>query len=654
MKTYLQTSAARLLSNIFLFLPLLLGGQNTFPCDGSFYLVNFTSGGSQLERLIPDASTGRLIATTIPLSEPRRKITCLGYSVTDKYLYALDFDTYDLLRIDNKGQIEVLGVPVNLDTKLKYHAGHVTPLGRSLSIIGRDPATQFDKTIYNINLQGAPYFASSQTLISALPVRLNDLATHPSLGVTYSFDAKGKRLVDVGGGLVSTFNYPVTSEYLSALYFDKTGNLYAYGNPIAEDDAQTHFYVDRRTGKMRSLGKGYQGRESDGCSCPYSLDFGMKITPTQVLPCSEITIEYTFFNATGANWQDLVFRDSFPAGVTIKAIEKNSANLSTVIGGIGTNVFRLINMNLLLESNTIRLKAWVDELPPGKYSAQAALQFLPALYGEPLVSDNLLSIQERDSAFFNVVEPKSLKLSSNLSFSCNGDTAYVEAPLEAMNYQWSNGSTGKTLVTIRNGRYFLLAKTPCLDYVDTIEIGDRPVALKTAIQSPDRLESGDQSTLAYTATGKGPFTESWSTSAGLELSCKNCASPGLSALSSGTVYLQVHNAQGCVARDSAFIEVIPVRKVYIPNAFSPNDDQLNDQFYVQGRDGGQIVQWHIKDRWGNLVFEKKDVALNDSSQGWDGTFRGHRCAAGTFLYELEIEFPDGVRKQFKGEVKLLR
>lgn len=654
MKTNIHTSAARLLTCIFLFLPFLLGGQNTLPCDGSFYLVNFTSGGSQLERLVPDGITGELIATTIPLSEPRRKITCLGYNVDDKYLYALDFDSHELLRIDSKGKITALGIPANLDTKLKYHAGHVSPLGRTLSVIGRDPATQFDKIIFNINIQRAPYFASSQALISDLPVRLNDLATHPSLGVVYSFDAKGKRLVDVGGGLVSSFNYPVTSEYLSALYFDKTGNLYAYGNPVSEDGAQTHFYVDRRSGKMRALGKGIPGRESDGCSCPYSIDFGMKITPTQILPCSEITIEYTFFNATGANWQDLAFRDSFPAGVTIKSIEKNTSNLSSIIGGVGGNVFRLINMNLILESNTIRLKAWVDDLPPGKYSAQAALQFLPALYGEPLVSDNLLSFQPRDSAFFNVVEPKSLKLSSNLRFSCDGDTAYVEAPLDALNYQWSDGSTNKTLVTTRNGRYSLLAKTPCLDYVDTIEIGKRPAALKAAIQSPGRLESGDQSTLEYTATSKGPFTATWSASTGLGLSCTDCASPGLSALSSGKIYLQVRNAQGCIAIDSTFIEVIPVRKVYIPNAFSPNGDQQNDQFYAQGRDGGQIVQWHIKDRWGNLVFEKKDSPINDPSQGWDGTFRGQRCAAGTFLYEIEIEFPDGARKQFKGEVKLLR
>ncbi|MDX2072033.1 MAG: gliding motility-associated C-terminal domain-containing protein [Haliscomenobacter sp.] len=578
----------------------------------------------------------------------------MGYNVVDQFLYALDFDSYELLRIDANGQITALGVPANLNTKLQYYAGQVGALGRSLTVIGRDPITQTDKIIYDINIRRAPYLASSQVLISELPVRLNDLATHPTLGVIYTYDSKNKRLANLGGSLVSTFNHPSTSEYLSALYFDKAGNLYAYGNSSRESGGEQHFLVNRHSGKMQELGKGFPGRESDGCSCPYSLDFGMKITPTQVLPCSEITIEYTFFNATGANWQDLVFRDSFPAGVTIKAIEKNSANLSTVIGGVGTSVFRLINMNLILESNTIRLRAWVDDLPPGKYSAQAALQFLPALYGEPLISDNLLSIQARDSAFFNVVEPKSLKLNSKLRFSCNGDTAYIEAPFEALSYQWSDGSTGKTLVTTRNGRYSLLAKTPCLDYVDTIEIGERPAALQTNIQSPDRLESGDQVSLTYAGTRKGPFTANWSASEGLELSCKNCTSPALSARSSGTVYLQLRDAQGCIALDSAFVEVIPVRKVYIPNAFSPNGDQLNDQFYVQGRDGGQIVQWHIKDRWGNLVFEKKDLALNDPSQGWDGTFRGQRCAAGIFLYELEIEFPDGARKQFKGEVKLLR
>lgn len=647
------TWAARLLI-FFLFLSNSLEAQNTLPCDGSFYLVNFTTGGSQLERLVYNANTGTLVSTSIPLSDPLRKISCLGYSVMDQYLYALDFESYELLRIDATGQVQNLGVPANLDTTLQYYSGHVTPRGRSLTIIGRDPLTQFDKTIYDINLLRAPYFAGSQAIISALPVRLNDLATHPSLGVTYSFDGKGKRLIDLGGGLVSTFRYPTTSAYLSALYFDKAGSLYAYGNPASETGAQTHYYVDRHTGKLSALGNGAPGRESDGCSCPYYLNFGMKITPEKVLPCSEITIEYTFFNATGANWQDLVFRDSFPNGVTIKAVEKNSANLSTIIGGIGSNVFRLINMNLILEQNTILLKAWVDELPPGKYGAQAALQFLPDIYGKPLVSDNLLSPEARDSAFFEVIEPKSLKLDSKLRFSCNGDTAFVEAPLDALSYQWSDGSTGKTLVTTRKGQFSLLAKTPCLDYVDTLEIKDRPSPLQTSIQAPERMESGDQSTLSFSAQGTGPFNSFWSTDSGLLLSCTACSSPRLTARSTGWVYLQTHNAQGCIARDSAFIEVVSVRNVYIPNAFSPNGDQKNDLFYAQGKDGGQILQWNIKDRWGNLIFTKKNLPLNDAALGWDGTFRGLPCSAGTFFYEIEIEFSDGERKQFKGEVGLVR
>jgi gliding motility-associated-like protein len=116
----------------------------------------------------------------------------------------------------------------------------------------------------------------------------------------------------------------------------------------------------------------------------------------------------------------------------------------------------------------------------------------------------------------------------------------------------------------------------------------------------------------------------------------------------------MRNAQGCVAEDSARIEVVPIRKVYIPNVFSPNHDQQNERFFIQGRDGGKITQWEIKDRWGNLVFAQKDIAINDASLGWDGTFRGKALAAGAFFYVVEILFPDGEKKKFQGELKLIR
>lgn len=632
----------------------ILGAQITLPCDGAFYLINFTTGGSILEKLTLSNNGNLINSTEIPLSEPKRRISCLGYNVTDQLLYALDFDSYELLRIDGTGKIENLGIPANLDKKLQYYAGQVTPNGRSLMVIGRDPGTQFDKTVYNIGLQRAPYFASSQALIVDLPVRLNDLATHPSLGVTYSFDGKGKRLANLGAGQVSSFNYPISSEFLSALYFNPAGNLYGYGNPTSEDGSSTHFAVNRQNGKMVQLGRGNAGRESDGCSCPYSLQFDMKITPAQVLPCSEVTIEYTLFNATGANWSDLAFRDSFPAGLVITAIEKNTSNLSTVIGGVGTNVFRLINMNLILESNTIRLKAWVDNLPPGRYAAQAVLDYLPKMYGDPLLSDNSLTIAPNDSAFFTVIEPKDLKLSSKIRYSCNGDTAFVDAPIEAQSYLWSDGSKNKTLVTTRNGKYTLLAKTPCLDYVDSIEIKDRPLRLSTKAIAPEQMESGERKSLSFSVIGKGPFVVQWSSKGGLNLNCSNCENPELSALSSGTVYLNLRTAEGCTASDSVQIEVIPTRKVYISNAFSPNGDQHNDVFYIQGRDGGKILSLRIKDRWGNLVFDKKEIAINDPASGWDGTSRQQPLPAGIFYYELWIEFPDGERKKWNGEVALVR
>lgn len=631
-----------------------LKAQYTFPCDGAFYLVNYTNTGSQLERLVFDFGNKKMESTQIPISEPSRKLTCLGYNVVDQYLYALDFETYELLKIDNRGRVEALGVPLNLNTKLQYYAGHVIPYGRTLMVIGRDPVSQEDKIIYNINIQQAPYLASSQTLITDLPVQLSDLSTHPFLGVAYGFDAKAKRLVSVGGGLVSTINHPITSDFFNALYFDKTSTLYGYGNSVRDGGAQTHYLINRHTGKTQNLGKGYFGRDSDGCSCPYYLDFAMKITPAEVLPCSEITIEYTFFNAMGANWQNLAFRDSLPLGVTIKSIEKNSANLSTIISGVGTNLFQLENMNLILESNTIRLKAWVDDLAPGRYAAQAMLRFLPGIYGKPALSDNLETDFKGDSTYFKVVDPESIKLSSNLRFSCDGDTAYVEAPLSALTYEWSDGSTGKTLVTTKDGQYTLLAKTPCLDYRDTLMIDKKTAPLSVRLQAPARLESGEQYDLKFAHTGGKTITALWSASPGLRLSCAECTSPNLSGLQTGSVHLELRDERGCTARDSARIEIIPQRNVYIPNSFSPDGDSKNDHFYIQGRDGAQIVRWRIYDRWGNLVFEQKNIPINDPSLGWDGTCRALNCTAGVFRYELEIAFPDGIRRSFPGVVNLLR
>jgi gliding motility-associated-like protein len=96
------------------------------------------------------------------------------------------------------------------------------------------------------------------------------------------------------------------------------------------------------------------------------------------------------------------------------------------------------------------------------------------------------------------------------------------------------------------------------------------------------------------------------------------------------------------------------QKVFIPNAFSPNEDGINDFFSVfTNEDAKKIQQLNIFDRWGELIFTKTDFQPNQESLGWDGTFRGKKVMPGVYTYWAEVEFLDGKKKFFKGDVSII-
>jgi gliding motility-associated-like protein len=103
-----------------------------------------------------------------------------------------------------------------------------------------------------------------------------------------------------------------------------------------------------------------------------------------------------------------------------------------------------------------------------------------------------------------------------------------------------------------------------------------------------------------------------------------------------------------------FITVDVVRRLYFPNIFSPNDDALNDRFYPFA--GGDFItkidEFKIFDRWGDLMFEAYNFQPNDFDHGWDGTKNGRRLNSNVYVYYAIVEFKDGKKKVFKGDVIL--
>lgn len=107
--------------------------------------------------------------------------------------------------------------------------------------------------------------------------------------------------------------------------------------------------------------------------------------------------------------------------------------------------------------------------------------------------------------------------------------------------------------------------------------------------------------------------------------------------------------KGCRKQTQIFIKRYNGPELYVPSAFTPNNDGLNDKlkvFPVGIKSFGYMV---VYDRWGQLMYRTTDY-----HQGWDGVFKGIQLGTGTFVYIVEAIDYKGKRLFRKGTVNLIR
>ncbi len=114
------------------------------------------------------------------------------------------------------------------------------------------------------------------------------------------------------------------------------------------------------------------------------------------------------------------------------------------------------------------------------------------------------------------------------------------------------------------------------------------------------------------------------------------------------VTLVVETSFGCADTISYTVKVEPLFTFYIPDAFTPNSDRVNDQFFGQG-DYLKSYNMQIYDRWGEMIFES-----NDRSLSWNGTFKGQQVESGQYIYKFYILDWQGHDHEYVGSVMLIR
>jgi gliding motility-associated-like protein len=119
----------------------------------------------------------------------------------------------------------------------------------------------------------------------------------------------------------------------------------------------------------------------------------------------------------------------------------------------------------------------------------------------------------------------------------------------------------------------------------------------------------------------------------------------------GSYWAQVKDTHCCVNSDTTFVQVF---EYFIPNAFSPNGDGLNDYFRVNGLYKNITFNMVVYDRWGVMVFQSKNI-----DQGWDGIYNGQYCPPESYVWVVKISFlgQDIITQGdvvFKGTVTIVR
>jgi gliding motility-associated-like protein len=166
------------------------------------------------------------------------------------------------------------------------------------------------------------------------------------------------------------------------------------------------------------------------------------------------------------------------------------------------------------------------------------------------------------------------------------------------------------------------------------------------------MNLGD-SILIHPAALLGASQFAWTPSP--DLSCLNCPTPWVYTFHPNGYSLTVTSDDGCTTTDSIFVNVLASRRVYFPNAFSPNGDGINDLFTVfGGAEVKEVKSLDIFDRWGEHVFTLENFAPNQPGIGWDGMFRGKEMQNSVFAWTAEVVFLDDVVVRYKGDLSLVR
>ena len=279
------------------------------------------------------------------------------------------------------------------------------------------------------------------------------------------------------------------------------------------------------------------------------------------------------------------------------------------------------------------------------------------------VTDEAGCTSSRDIEIFQPAEPIELDLDV-FNVSCNASQdgridVFQSGVVPPIEYSLNNISwqSNNSFVQLSPGSYhvFIRDNNNCT-HSDSVVIEQTPNLI---VNAGDNLlvEFGGSVTLNATVQNHtGDVDWEWSSSNINNFSCPvGCPNPTIRDITkSFSAKVTAVDSKNCSGEDFVTVNVYEEDHLFVPKAFSPNQDGVNDILIVFGNPKIHILNFKIYSRWGELLFHDSDFFANDRTRGWNGYLGGEVVNQGTYVWTAEYQLLSGKIDFTRGQTTLLK
>lgn len=242
----------------------------------------------------------------------------------------------------------------------------------------------------------------------------------------------------------------------------------------------------------------------------------------------------------------------------------------------------------------------------------------------------------------------SICIGESTILTADGGTAYEWSPASGLNT--TSGSSVEASPLSTTTYRVIVTQGTCFKDTGNITVTVNP--LPTVEAGADQSVTGGTK-VTFEPQATRAVSYQWTPAQ--DLSCSDCSSPVLDAQRTTTFTVTVTSQYGCTAQDSLTITVsCGLDQIFVPNTFTPNGDGLNDRFYPSGKGAVIVKRFSVFNRWGELLYDVRDIPINDPNYGWDGTYKNEPLKPDVFVYILKGQCESGEPIDLKGDISLVR